>query len=334
MKNEIVLQANDLATGYGEKVVSQALNLTLVSGELVCLLGPNGSGKSTLLRTLTALQKKLHGSVNFHGRPLDKFTPRELAQKISVVLTERINTGHLTVYSLVALGRHPYTGWLGTLSATDHEVIQSSLHSVGVFELAQVPVNTLSDGQKQKVMIARALAQDPELLVLDEPTAFLDLPHRVDVMRILHQLAHDKAKSILLSTHDLDLALRHADRFWLMDQQGNIHDGGPEDMVLSGTVSEVFGRDGIQFDPITGTFLSSRYLQTPVSVSGKGLSYEWTQRALSRAGYLPSEVDSANIHVFVEGENEPSNWIIKYGTDESHFQSIYDVITYLKTIDP
>ena len=267
------LQTHDLSIGYTgrpARILAAQLDLTLRAGELVCLIGPNGAGKSTLMRTLAGMQPPLHGSVALLGDDLADLPAREVARRLSVVLTERVNPGLLTAYTLVALGRHPYTDWSGRLTQQDDASVRAAIAAVGAQNLADRQVGELSDGERQKIMIARALAQEPAVLLLDEPTAFLDLPRRVEIMQLLRNLARDQQRAILLSTHDLDLALRTADRIWLLPGDGSLHTGAPEDLVLSGAFAAAFRAEGVAFDPQTGAFRGSEHTQARVSLSGRG----------------------------------------------------------------
>ncbi|NKB65619.1 MAG: ATP-binding cassette domain-containing protein [Candidatus Latescibacteria bacterium] len=232
--------------------VAQELSCQLHPGELVCLLGPNGAGKSTLMRTLTGLLPPLAGAVRLWGQPLSAISPAQLARQLSLVLTQGADPGDLSVRELVALGRYPYTGWSGRLGADDRELVQQALTAVGAQHLAQCRSNQISDGERQKVMIARALAQQPSLLVLDEPTAFLDWPHRVEIMRLLRQLARHEQRAVLLSTHDLDLALRGADRLWLLGPGGPLQSGTSSQLIDSGALHDTFPQ--IDFDPQSASF--------------------------------------------------------------------------------
>ena len=283
------LQARELAIGYRPsrqpaKEIAAQLNLDLQPGQLVCLLGPNGAGKSTLMRTLAGMQPPLRGSVLLHGANITTLHPPGLAQQLSVVLTEQVDVGLLSAYALVALGRYPHTDWRGTLTAADELVIQQAIIAVGAEALASRLVSELSDGERQKVMIARALAQEPKLMILDEPTAFLDLPRRVEIMQILRRLAHEQACAILLSTHDLDLALRSADAIWLM-ADGQLHVGAPEDLVLNGTFGRAFASEGVTFNPLTGSFQIDQAHKGEIDVIGDGIQAVWTIRGLERIGY-------------------------------------------------
>ncbi|RZK61666.1 MAG: ABC transporter ATP-binding protein [Hymenobacter sp.] len=287
------LAADALVIGYAGRKnathpVAGPLHLALWPGELVCLLGPNGAGKSTLLRTLAGVQAPLSGRLTVGGTPLASLSPEARARQLSVVLTERLEASHLTVQELVNLGRHPHTGWLGGLSAHDHAQVQAALAATGTTQFAHRPVGELSDGERQKVLLARALAQDTPLILLDEPTAHLDLPNRVALLRLLHELARTLGKAILLSTHELDLALQAADRVWLLPATGELLAGPPEDLVLSGAFAAAFQREGLAFDIATGTFELHAPTGPPVQLLGHGPAAFWTRRALLRAGFVPT----------------------------------------------
>ncbi|NBB81296.1 MAG: ATP-binding cassette domain-containing protein [Verrucomicrobia bacterium] len=289
MANEAQLSAKQLRIGYkhGRETtfVAEALDCVLRAGEFVCLLGPNGAGKSTLIRTLAGMQAPLGGGLWLGNRPLGSIAPRERARAVSVVLTEGLPMGMMDAYSLVSLGRHPYSGWLGGLDARDRERIEWALEAVGAGALAQRQVAELSDGERQKVSIARALAQEATLMLLDEPTAFLDLPRRVELMHILRNLAHREKLALLLSTHDLDLALRFADRLWLLSPEGRLVQGAPEALALGGEFAGVFASDNLDWDARTGSFRTHPVPCLTVQLTGDGLERIWTQRALERLGF-------------------------------------------------
>lgn len=290
MKERPFLETRDLVVGYARprhprRVVVDDINVILRPGELVCLLGPNGAGKSTLIRTLCGMQAPLEGEVLVEGEPLGKLSPSDLARRMSLVLTERVAVGMMPVATLVSLGRHPYTDWAGRLGARDREAVRRAMADVGIEPLAHRPVCELSDGERQKVMIARALAQEPGVMVLDEATAFLDLPRRVELMHLLRSLAHEGRRAILLSTHDLDLALRCADRLWLLAPGGPLVQGVPEDLVLTDAFARTFADAGVLFDKGSGAFTLALEGRGTVALSGNGIPGMWTYRALERAGY-------------------------------------------------
>jgi iron complex transport system ATP-binding protein len=306
-----LLTAADLVVGYAAKKaphpVAGPLQLSLWPGELVCLLGPNGAGKSTLLRTLAGLQSPLGGQLHVAGQALAGLNAPERARQLSIVLTDRLDVGNLTVRELVRLGRYPHTGWLGGLKAHDEAQVQAALAATGTEAFAARPVGELSDGERQKVLLARALAQDTPVVLLDEPTAHLDLPNRVALMRLLHSLARQTGKAILLSTHELDLALQAADRVWLLPAGGALHAGTPEDLVLSGAFAAAFVHEGLAFDAATGTFALHAPTGPAVQLVGDGAAAFWTRRALEREGFVPTTTP-APLRVTVPAAG-PAGWL-------------------------
>lgn len=288
MNSDVAVVVSQLVTGYRgqghDTVVSGPFSAELHSGELTCLLGPNGAGKSTLLRTLSAFQPPLRGDISIEGRSLDDYSETELAKVIGVVLTDKIGANNMTVAQLVGLGRSPYTGFWGTLDDNDREVVDEAMTLVGIAELRDRAVQSLSDGERQKAMIAKALAQQTPVIFLDEPTAFLDYPSKVEIMRLLHSLSRSGGKTIFLSTHDLELALQIADCIWLMDKKLGIVTGSPEDLSLNGSMSRYFERDGIRFDMDAGVFHIDYRPGASVKVTGRGARYNMVRKALLRNG--------------------------------------------------
>ncbi|MEL6252187.1 MAG: ABC transporter ATP-binding protein [Bacteroidota bacterium] len=329
---ESILQLRDLSIGYKQKndrkLVASDINVELKKGELVCLLGPNGAGKSTLMRTISGAQKALGGEVHLGGQLIQQLSARQLAKKLSLVLTERVQAGMLTAYEVVALGRYPHINWTGKLSSKDHEVIQWSIEMAGANELADRVLSELSDGERQKIMVARALAQEPELMILDEVTAFLDLPRRVEIMQLLRKLAHDANKAILLSTHDMDLALRSADRIWLLPKGGHLQVGAPEDLVLNGAFEEAFKSEGVSFNRFSGAFQLEQSSKKSVQLIGEGEAAAWTRRALEREGF--SLQDTADLRVKVWGENDQLKWRLEKENQQMEFDSIYQLISGIR----
>ncbi len=312
-----ILRTENLTIGYSQRreapvVISENITVGLRPGELVCLLGPNGAGKSTLMRTLAGMQPLLHGRILLNQQDLSNLSARQLARHLSVVLTEPINAGMLTAWDLVSLGRHPYTNWAGKLTTVDETAVDQAITAVGATSLAQRHVNTLSDGERQKIMIARALAQEPDVMLLDEPTAYLDLPRRVEIMHILRQLARREKCAILLSTHDLDLALRNADKIWLLPMGGALQTGTPEELVLNGSFEAAFQADGIRFDAQTGSFKMVEQPAGQIDLVGEGLSAVWTRRALERVGFA--------VHDGVNGAPMRVQVLAHKGGNEGHTQ--------------
>ncbi|MBZ0292284.1 MAG: ABC transporter ATP-binding protein [Anaerolineae bacterium] len=329
-----VLETDALSIGYQAPrqpsvVIAENIMLSLQAGELVCLMGPNGAGKSTLLRTLAGVQQPLAGEVLLLNHNVHQMKAAELAQMLSLVLTDRPHVGLLTGYELVALGRHPYTDWTGRLSKKDEEVVRWAVGAVNAEDVAARPVSELSDGQRQKIMIARALAQEPALMILDEPTAFLDIPRRVEVMRLLKSITRQTGRTILLATHDLDLALRTADRVWLL-AEGKLHSGAPEDLVLNGAFERAFYTEGVRFDAASGSFNVTSDTCLPIKVSGEGLAALWTRRALERTGYHLTE--EAALHVSILDSDGDPRWQLNGLGESQTFTRLYDLVQTLSRI--
>lgn len=253
LPREAVIESKYLSIGYtlkgGKiKLVHKDINISLMCGELTCLLGLNGVGKSTLLRTICGFHPVLGGEIFLQGRSLTDFSQEEFSLNVGVVLTEKTNAGGITVYDLVSLGRHPYTGFFGQLKSEDHRLIKESLEAVGIDHKSNNYFSELSDGEKQKVMIAKVLAQECNIIILDEPTAFLDVTSRIETMTLLLKLAKEKNKVILLSTHDIDLALQFADSLWLLSKDRPIVCGHPDLLIENGEIGKAFDRNGIIFN--------------------------------------------------------------------------------------
>jgi iron complex transport system ATP-binding protein len=317
--DQVILQAQQLQVGYrhgaATSVVLEVPDLRVLTGELVCFMGPNGVGKSTLLRTLAGVQAPLHGQVMVGQYPLEALDAVERARKISLVLTERVQTGWLTVYDLVSMGRYPYTGWMGQLRAEDEAMVEAAIQQTHIESLLGRYVHELSDGQMQKVMIARALAQDGELMILDEPTAHLDLNNRVEIMHLLKQLARNTGKAIVMATHELDLALQMADRLWLAQPHAQLVEGMPEDLVLTGAIDQTFPLKG--YDLKTGKVIPIITQKTTLCLQGQGYLYLWTKNALERNGWPVSSHQGVKISII--GTNESPLWAFEWqGTTHTY----------------
>ena len=290
MKRNNTIRIENLAIGYtgkhSVKIVSEGITDTLRSGELTCLLGENGAGKSTLLRTLAGFQPALKGDIYIMDKPLGEYREKELATVVAVVLTERTVLQNMSVAELVGLGRSPYTGFWGRLSKEDEAKVDEALALVGVTELKERLVQTLSDGERQKVMIAKALAQETPIIFLDEPTAFLDYPSKIEILHLLHRLSRETSKTIFLSTHDLELALQIADRLWLMAQGRPVVAGCPEDLALDGTLEQFFQRKGVTFEQQTGLYRVEPEYRAKVRLQGDDTACAMVAKALRRNGIL------------------------------------------------
>lgn len=329
------IRIENLTIGYpgksNVKVVAQGINASIFSGELTCLLGANGVGKSTLLRTLSAFQPKLAGNIQILGRELSTYTDKQLSRLISVVLTEKPDIRNMTVDELVGLGRSPYTGFWGTLQKEDKEIVDRSIELVGITALKGRMIQTLSDGERQKVMIAKALAQETPVIYLDEPTAFLDYPSKVEMMQLLHQLSRQTDKTIFLSTHDLELALQIADKVWLMDKQKGVSIGTPEDLSLQGILGSFFTRKGIVFDAEAGLFRVQNVITHQIRVEGTGTRLAMVCKALYRIGIQAD--NDADSEAYIETDNPASTGQFVFHASQGEspaFDTIESLLAYVK----
>ena len=319
-----MLSSEDLCVGYASKPLIGPLDLRLPKGRLTCLLGANGAGKSTLIRTLVGMQKPVAGQVLLDGQGLGKLSAAELAKRLAVVLTDKVEVELLSGFELAALGRYPHIGWSGRLTDQDRAIVQDALAKAGAAKLAAHKVGRMSDGERQRVMLARALAQQPGVLVLDEITAFLDLPQRIETMHLLQQLARQQQLAVLVSCHDLELALRFADLVWLIDEQRQWHAGAPEDLVLDGSLANAFARPGLRFDMQQGEWHSIRAAGKPVALQADGLTRIWTTRALTRIGYDIQPVAERTIRA------DPGSFYLADHSGEQHFANLAGLLDALE----
>lgn len=329
MREETIVIRN-LSTGYkGKKhvkVIAREVNATICSGELTCLLGANGAGKSTLLKTLSAFLHPLGGEIWIQGKLLADYSDKELSTVIGVVLTEKCQLRNMTVNELIGMGRSPYTGFWGTLTRKDKQIVNDAIALVGIEGLKERMVHTLSDGERQKVMIAKALAQETPVIFLDEPTAFLDYPSKVEILHLLHRLSREMNKTIFLSTHDLELALQIADQIWLMDREKGVLTGTPEDLALNGSLENFFyHRKGITFEKSTGLYRIDNEFHQSVYLEGPSERYAMVQKALRRNGiHASADVDASVSIVAVE-----EKYILRKEEKEFKVQTIKDLLSVL-----
>lgn len=324
-----ILYSDNVSIGYqigkGEIILEKGLNAEIRNGEMVCLIGPNGCGKSTLMRSIAGLQKPLAGNVFISNVNLKKLSSRNYAKLLSLVLTDKINAEALTVYDIISIGRYPYINRFAKLTPNDRGIIDRSIEKVHLSQYRHRFFNELSDGEKQRVLIAKALAQDTPLIMLDEPTAHLDLPNRVEIMNILKLLAKETSKAILLSTHELDLALQSADTIWLMSPNASMRRGTPEDLVLNGSFEKVFSGSAFYFDKNTGSFQVRHPSKDGVALEGEGLQYVWTRRALERDGYMVQK-HNADLKIICKNGFWHTN---VYGSKKK-LGSVAEVLTHLR----
>jgi len=351
METELFIECRGLTIGYRERSVSGAttvvkhnLSLRGMSGEMVALLGGNGIGKSTLLKTIAGFQSPLSGELLVRGRRMADYGTEKLARELSFVSTEIVRVANLTVREMVGLGRFPYTNWFGQLTGNDQEIVEKAIAQVGLSGYENRFINRISDGERQRAMIARALAQDTPIIVLDEPTAFLDISNKYEIVRILHQLASDHGKCILFSTHDLNTALSMADRVWLM-LDAEVVEGIPEELAANGYFNALFQKNPhLYFDVDNGDFRIKKENMGVVTVSATGAELQWATRALERLGF---EVNASSYPPLVPSSYTPSipqseilvvqkdkGWTLNHAGCSSDLETLEDLCRVVKKIRP
>lgn len=242
-----MIQFKELTIGYGQRTLLDKVSAQMAEGQLIALLGRNGTGKSTLLRAMMGLEKPQQGAIYLHGKKITEMKPEKLAQKISFVTTDKVRIANLSCEDVVALGRAPYTNWIGQLQPEDKVRVTEAMRLVGMSDYADKTMDKMSDGECQRIMIARALAQDTPVILLDEPTAFLDLPNRYELCLLLKRLAQQEGKCIIFSTHDLDIALSLCDSIMLIDNP-QLYCLPTAEMTVSGHIERLFRNESVTFD--------------------------------------------------------------------------------------
>ena len=332
MKKSIneILSLDSLKIGYvsgkNETVLLPPLNASADRGELIAVIGRNGIGKSTLLRTLTGLQKPLGGEIYYNEKSIREYSRMELAQKVGYISTEIVKVSNMTVYDLVALGRFPHTNWIGKIEKTDDEAILESIEKTSMSSFCRKFVSELSDGERQKAMIARILAQDSAIMIMDEPTAFLDIAGKYEIFHLLHKLSAYNNKTIIFSTHDLQMAISQSDKIWLiLDNQ--LIEGAPEDLMLSGAFDNLFHSSSVQFNSSDGTFSFRSDPLGSIYIDGESVKRYWTEKAINRAGYKIS-IEMTDPYIIIPSENN-TKWRLESASGNQDFTSVYELITYL-----
>ncbi len=327
MKKKL-LEIKDLEIGYAvkdqKKVIQHQLNLSLNEGELICLIGPNGVGKSTFLKTLGRIQAELSGDIIIDKTPISKISQQEFSRKLALVLTEQLDIPHMTTQDVISLGRYPYTGFWGNLQNKDLSIVIDTAKKVGIEHLLKRSYVELSDGEKQKVMIAKALAQQTPLMLLDEPTAFLDFPTKSSLLIMLRKLARQNKMGIILSTHDIELALKTADQIWLFPEHLKMISGIPEDLVLDGQILKVFKNDEMSFNIESGHFEKQFKANFNIEVKGDNIKSIWLKKALIRNEIAP--VAPSDKHIICDEEYHLFEKNIKIDS----FNTINKLLQFLK----
>ena len=319
---------NNLTIGYKKKIIAEGVNASIRKGELTCLLGSNGVGKSTLLKTLSGFLDKLGGNIFIMGKELNSYTPLELSKTLGVVLTDKCDIRNMSAREIVGMGRSPYTSFWGRLDKEDYRIVDEAIDMIGINHLRDRMVHTLSDGERQKVMIAKSLAQETPVIFLDEPTAFLDFPSKVEIMQLLHKLTREAGKTIFLSTHDMELALQIADKLWIMDRKCGFAIGTPEDLAISGDLSSFFTRKGIAFDYETGLFKVENKLSKTVCLKGKhGPIQNMVKKALHRNGIGFIKTPDENTNIIITVEADPATpFTVQLGNEEYKIKNIDNLL--------
>ncbi|MCB9000040.1 MAG: ABC transporter ATP-binding protein [Bacteroidales bacterium] len=330
--NDSILKLEKLSIGFSQKggnsLLLKELALEVKRGELVGLIGRNGSGKSSLLRTLVRLQNSIEGSVFFNSFKIQDIHPQKFAKEIAFVPSGLEYNETMTVRELVSLGRFPYTNWIGNLNRNDLRIIQSALDKVGIQELADRKLTEISDGEKQKASIARTLAQDTPLIILDEPTAYLDLPAKNDIVSLLHELVN-QGKTVIFSTHDLNIAIRFSDKLWLISEN-TILQGSPEDLILNASIAGIFESDRLRLNPMSGDFELRRKALKTISLTCTQKDVEhWTREALKRRGYEVVRNENPEIKLVVTKTEDKIIWNIQRFNESLPFESIYEMLQAL-----
>jgi iron complex transport system ATP-binding protein len=334
IEEEKIIALSNASIGYKAKahsdnVVKSGISVYALKGELVSVIGGNGVGKSTLLRTIAGFQPSMGGDVLIRGQQVNAYREKELALIMSYVSTEIIRVPNLSVFDLVSLGRYPHTNWFGKLMDEDRDIVEEAIKSVGLRGYENRMVNYISDGERQKAMIARTLAQNTDVIVLDEPTAFLDLANKYEIVHILHELSCGKGKTVLFSTHDLTTAIAESDRMWMM-LNDSVKQGAPEDLILGGDFTSLFHSEYLFFDQEKGDFRIRKLSKRKAVVTGDGIAVDWTRKALERNGFeIIDSVNSGENFAFVSIDVAYPQWTVLYLEQSHKFSSLLSLCRYI-----
>jgi iron complex transport system ATP-binding protein len=322
-----ILKFHSLVIGYDqERALLPELSGSAHKGEITAIIGKNGVGKSTLLRTFAGIQEPLGGEILYDGEPVNKINRNNLARIVSFTSTEILKISNMRVFDLVALGRFPYTNWFGTMTAGDRKIVIDAMEKTSVSTLAERFVAELSDGERQKAMIARMIAQDTSVMLMDEPTAFLDVRSKFEVMELLLRLAHEDNKTVIFSTHDLNMAVSHSDNIWLIIGS-SMKNGAPEDLMLNGSFDHLFESSSVGFNPESGTYSLKPESRGFICIKGWGARLRWTVEGLKRAGFLA--VNSLT-SPYVNITND--KWQLVFPDSVKECYSVYDLIRELRNL--
>jgi iron complex transport system ATP-binding protein len=328
-EEEKILSVESLLIGYRSgretQILLPSLTTSVNRGEMIALIGQNGIGKSTLLRTITGLQPALGGSIIIKKKKLEEYNRFDLAKTIGYISTEQVRASNMKVIDLVSLGRYPHTNWTGRFEKEDHALVEDAICKTGLNKLRERYINELSDGERQRAMIARVLAQDAEILVMDEPTAFLDIRSRYEIVHLLHDLSVNRGKTIIFSTHDLLTAINESDRIWLTFSD-SFSEGAPEDLILNGSFDALFDNSVVKFNIADASIVYQKELRGKVKVEATGVARYWTGKAVNRAGFSVSDEDPG---IIIRVSPDAKNWSVENGPVVNRFSTIYDLVSWL-----
>jgi len=326
-----IVKIDGLRTGYrsgrDEIIILDDLYSTALRGELIAVIGKNGAGKSTLLRTIIGLQPAVGGKIYYEGKDIHEYSRLELARKVGFISTEIVRATNMNVYDLVSLGRYPYTNWMGRIDRENHNRIIEALENAGMTAFHSRFISELSDGERQRAMIARILAQDTGLMVMDEPTAFLDIGSKFEILHLLHNLAKTTGKTIIFSTHDLQMAISQADKIWLLKDK-RLVEGAPEDLMIQGEFDHIFDSSPARYNSDQGTFTFIGEEQGSIFVEGEGILRHWTEKAVNRNGFAISREKTFRYIIVPSGDCK--NWRIIEGQTVKEFSSVYELAGEIK----
>ena len=330
-----MLKISDLAIGYKHsksktKYLQKSICLDALDAELIAIVGENGIGKSTFLRTIANLQQALSGDILINEKAINNLSRNEIAKKISYVSTDIISFAKIDVFTLISQGRFPYTNWFGKLNIVDTEIVNNAIDLLNLKKHKYKYINEISDGERQRALIARALVQDTDIIILDEPTAFLDLSNKYQITSILKELTRKKNKTIIFSSHDFNIVLKEADKIWLFNNDSIIA-GAPEDLVLNNSFDLLFNNSNLKFSIDKGDFISKTKAINEISISGVGDYKILTERALERLSYKVVKNDDANLKLKVNKKDNSPFWTLYFGDNKTKtFTSIYLLSRFLR----
>jgi iron complex transport system ATP-binding protein len=328
---EKILTIESLKIGYksgrNEILLLPPVTASALNGELIAVIGRNGIGKSTLLRTLTGIQPALGGEIWYSGKNISEYSRMELAQKVGYISTESVKVSNMSVYDLVALGRFPHTNWAGRIDNENHNSIMNALERTGMTSYYKRLISELSDGERQKAMISRILAQDTGIMIMDEPTAFLDTGSKFEILHLMHLLSMKNDRCIIFSTHDLQMAINQADKIWLLTDK-NLIEGSPEDLMISGAFDHLFESSFVRFNSEFGFYSIRSEEMGSIYIDGNGIKRHWTEKAINRAGYKVAEFKTTP-YIKIPS-SEINHWQFIDHSSVQEYDSIYELISWLR----